>query len=89
MCLFLSLSVGCSQRAAVRTETITVKVPTYVALPDELVKPCAVSLPNQWTNGALADYVLRLQACLRQDADKLERIKRLQPIKGANVPTDD
>ena len=69
---------ACSPKA-VRTETVEVKVPAYVALPTDLLRPCTVDMPAVWTNGTLADYVLRLQACLKQDADKLERIKRLQP----------
>lgn len=36
-------------------------------------------MPSVWTNGSLADYVLRMQSCIQQDTDKLERIKRLQP----------
>lgn len=54
-------------------------MPVYVALPTELLRPCAVDMPQVWTNGTLADYVLRLQACIAQNADKLERIKKLQP----------
>lgn len=73
------LLASCASSPAVRTETVTVKVPSYVALPTELLRPCTVDMPAVWTNGSLADYVLRLQACLKQDADKLERIKRLQP----------
>lgn len=69
---------ACSPKA-VRTETVTVKVPSYVALPTELLRPCTVDMPAVWTNGSLADYVLRLQACIRTDTDKLTRIQKLQP----------
>jgi len=50
-----------------------------VALPTDLLSPCTVDLPDAWTNGTLADYALRLQACIRVDTDKLKRIQKLQP----------
>lgn len=79
MCLCpMLLCVACS-KPAVRTESIEVKTPVYVALPTDLLSPCTVDLPDAWTNGTLADYALRLQACIRVDTDKLKRIQKLQP----------
>lgn len=69
---------GCSQ-APVRTETVTVKVPVYVALPTELLRPCVVDMPATWTNGTLLDYVIQIKACLEESNDKLIRIRGLQP----------
>ena len=70
---------GCSPKVAVRTETIKVPTPVYVALPDELLRTCVVSLPEPLTNGLLVEYAIGLQACLAASNDKLERIKKLQP----------
>jgi hypothetical protein len=69
---------ACSPKA-VRTETVTVKVPSYVALPTDLLRPCAVEMPAVWTNGTLLDYALQIKACLNASNDKLNRIRGLQP----------
>ena len=69
---------ACSPKA-VRTETVTVRVPTYIALPTDLLRPCTVDMPATWTNGALLDYALQLKACLDATNDKLNRIRGLQP----------
>jgi hypothetical protein len=37
------------------------------------------AVPDVLTNGTLVEYVIRLQTALRLDADKLNRISRLQP----------
>ena len=74
----LILLCACS-RQVVRTETVQVKVPVYVALPTELLRPCAVDMPVTWTNGALAQYAIDLRACLATTNDRLNRIKGLQP----------
>ena len=72
------LLCACS-KPAIRTETVTVKVPVYVALPTELTRPCFVDMPATWTNGTLLDYVIQIKACLEESNDKLIRIRGLQP----------
>ena len=74
----LLLLCACS-RAPVRTETVEVKVPVYVALPTDLLRPCFVDTPATWTNGALVEYAIHLKACLAASNDKLMRIRALQP----------
>lgn len=76
--LCLLLLCGCSPRTAVRTETVTVHTPVYVALPPELLRTCDVSLPGPLTNGLLVEYTIGLQVCLDASNDKLERIRKLQ-----------
>ena len=76
-CLLLLLT-ACA-RTAVRTEVVKVPTPVYVALPDDLLRTCVVSLPNPLTNGLLVEYAIGLQACLAASNDKLTRIKGLQP----------
>ena len=73
------LLASCASSPAVRTEPVTVKVPSYVALPTELLRPCTVDMPAVWTNGALLDYALQIKACLSASNDKLNRIRGLQP----------
>jgi hypothetical protein len=65
----------------VRTETVEVKVPVYVALPTDLLRPCTVDMPTTWTNGTLLEYALQIKACLEESNDKLIRIRGLQPSK--------
>lgn len=79
MCLCLMLLCVACSKPAVRTESIEVKTPVYVAMPTDLLSPCTVDMPATWTNSTLADYALRLQVCVRVDTDKLERIRKLQP----------
>jgi hypothetical protein len=74
----LTLLCACS-RAPVRTETVEVKVPVYVALPADLLRPCFVDVPAAWTNGTLVEYAIHLKTCLGASNDKLIRIKALQP----------
>lgn len=69
---------ACSPKA-VRTETVEVKVPAYVALPTDLLRPCTVDMPATWTNGSLVEYAIRLQSCLAATNDKLAKIRGLQP----------
>lgn len=91
-CLMLSLT-ACAG-TAVRTKTVEVKVPVFVALPTEFFKPCmvpdpnnpkvliefnAAALPAPLTNGALALYVINMQTCLASSNDRLNRIRGLQP----------
>ena len=94
MYLCLALSLTACAKPAIRTETVTVKVPVFVAMPAEFFEPCmvpdpnhpkvliafnAAALPDPLTNGALALYVINLETCLAASNDKLQRIKKLQP----------
>lgn len=69
---------ACSPKA-VRTETVEVKVPVYVALPADLLRPCSVGVPNISTNSSLIEYALHIKLCLNETNDKLIRIRGLQP----------
>ena len=75
---FLLALCACSPKA-VRTEVVKIPTPVYVALPDDLLRTCVVSLPEPLTNGLLVEYAIGLQACLSASSDKLQRIKKLQP----------
>src|SRR6185312_978189 len=68
MALCLLALCACS-RAPVRTETVEVKVPVYVALPTDLLRPCTVDMPATWTNGSLVEYAIRLKTCLSASND--------------------
>lgn len=56
-------------------------MPSYVALPTELLRPCTVDMPATWTNGTLLEYALQIKACLNASNDKLISIRGLQPSK--------
>ena len=79
MYLCLALSLTACAKPAIRTETVTVRVPTYIALPTDLLRPCTVDMPQVWTNGSLLDYAIQIKACLDATNDKLIRIRGLQP----------
>jgi hypothetical protein len=69
---------GCAAEA-VRTETVTVNVPVYVALPQELTEP----VPEPDVQVKVWDDVVQLaeelRAALRQANDKLAAIRKEQP----------
>jgi len=83
----ICLSVAsCAPTPAVKTQTVTVYQPTYVAIPDGLLcpnatpNPCQMpAFPETLNNGTLASYVLALQTALKIDINKLEKIQALQP----------
>ena len=94
MYLCLALSLTACAKPAIRTETVEVKVPVFVALPTEFFKPCMVpdphnpvrlivfnptALPDPLTNGTLALYTINLRTCLATADGRLNRIKGLQP----------
>ncbi len=65
---------------AVKTQVITVKTPVYVALPRALTTPVPMpAFPVELTNAAWAQYTLDLQAALKVDIDKLDKIQALKP----------
>ena len=77
--LYLALSLTACAKPAIRTEAVEVKVPVYIALPTDLLRPCFVDTPAMWTNGALVEYAIQIKVCLAASNDKLMRIKALQP----------
>ena len=77
-CLMLCLA-SCASKPAIRTETVRVNVPAYIALPTDLLRPCIVDVPATWTNGSLIDYAIRLKSCLATANDQLTKIRGLQP----------
>ena len=80
---------SCAQAPVVRTQTVEVRVPSYVALPAELTAPAPwPEAPAVWTNASLAQYVLDLQSALKQDVDKLDKIHALQPEPAHAVSTE-
>lgn len=81
------LLTGCSATTEpiIRTETVDVQVPVYVALPDALTAPAAEPAPparDGFDGEALVDWVERLRAALREANAKLAKIREAQP-KGA------
>lgn len=76
---FLLLLLTACAKPAIRTEAVEVKVPVYIALPTDLLRPCFVDMPGTWTNGTLVEYAIHLKTCLAASNDKLMRIKALQP----------
>lgn len=93
LCLLLSLT-ACASRPAVRTETVEVRVPVVVSVPDELVaqepEPRAERLPPGQTscppgappalaNCDLLDLIDRLKAWGRQGWCRVERVGNLGP----------
>ena len=75
----LLLLLPACAKPAIRTEAVEVKVPVYVALPTDLLRPCFVDTPATWTNGALVEYAIQIKVCLAASNDKLMRIRKLQP----------
>ena len=81
------LCSSCATTPAVRTETVTVKVPVYVQLPRALTAPAPMPMfPVELTNGAWAQYTLDLQTALKIDIDKLTKIQALQPALSRSTP---
>lgn len=85
LCLPLLLTGCCGTDQIVRTETVEVNVPAFVALPDALTAPVVepAAPPRDGFDGeALVDWVERLRAALREANVRLEAIRARQP-KGA------
>lgn len=71
---------ACTPQPVIRTETVTVKVPAYVALPDSLTAPVSVpELKDKPTNGDLAQYALECITELKKANVKFEAIQKAQP----------
>ena len=78
------LLTGCSATTEpiIRTETVDVQVPVYVALPEALTAPVAEPAPparDGFDGEALVDWVERLRAALREANAKLAKIREAQP----------
>lgn len=84
MFLAVSLTSCKTCEPIVRTETVTVKVPTYVALKPELtrVEPEPKKPAGTLTNNDLATMIDELREWGRGLAGQLQKIQGLQP-KGA------
>ena len=77
------LLTGCSATTEpiIRTETVDVQVPVYVALPDALTAPVAepVAPGVAMTNEDLVDWLEALRAALREANAKLAGVRSKQP----------
>lgn len=85
LCLLLLLT-GCSAtqercEPIVRTETVEVEVPVFVALPEAMTAPVAepVAPGGTMTNEALVDWLEALRAALREANAKLAGVRSKQP----------
>lgn len=67
---------GCASQPTVITETI--RVPTYIKIPDALVEPVKVDLTGATWGSAVGDLNNALQIC----NSKLEAIATLKPPGG-------
>lgn len=76
MCL--TAIAGCST-APVKTETVTVYVPTYIQLPADLTREVPVPPVAVQDNGDLAEYALKVRKALDQANRQLEAIRKVQP----------
>ena len=80
----LWLRTACAKqptRQLVRIKTVEVGVPTLVALPDELTRPCVVpAFPPSLTVGALQDLTVVLYASLDLCSQEKAQIRDLQPL---------
>lgn len=83
-CLILSCG-ACATKPIVRTETVEVKVPVYVAIDQRLTTQEAEPklAGNVVTNDDLAAYVDALKAWGRAAYGKLAKIAELQPQDSA------
>lgn len=76
---------ACASKPAVRTETVEVKVPVIVSVPDALVEqePEPQLPPDPVFGEDLADFIERLKAWGRQGWCRVERIGNLGPREDA------
>ena len=74
----LTAIAGCSSNP-VKTETVTVYVPTYIQLPAELTRQVPVPSVDVQDNGDLAEYALKVRKALDQANRQLEAIREVQP----------
>lgn len=75
---FLTITAACSSNP-IKTETVTVNVPTYIQLPADLTQPVPVPEVAIEDNGDLAEYALKVRAALDQANRQLEAIRGIEP----------
>jgi hypothetical protein len=68
---------GCSSNP-IKTEVVTVNVPTYIQLPAELTQPVPVPSVDVQTNADLAEYALKVRQALDEANRRLEAIRGLE-----------
>ena len=78
MIICLMALSACSS-APIKTETITVYTPKYVALPDDLTRQVPEPRIVLRTNSDLSDLALAFQLALKQANRQLQSIKEIQP----------
>ena len=78
MLLCLTITSSCASNP-IKTETVTVNVPTYIKLPADLTAPVAVPVVAVEDNGDLAEYALKVRAALDQANRQLEAIRGIEP----------
>lgn len=76
--LFLTITSACST-APIKTETVTVHVPTYIKLPADLTAEVPAPVVDVQDNGDLAEYALKVRAALDQANRQLEAIRGIEP----------
>jgi hypothetical protein len=77
LCLCLAITAACSSNP-IKTETVTVNVPTYIQLPADLTQPVPVPEVAIEDNGDLAEYALKVRAALDQANRQLEAIRGIK-----------
>jgi hypothetical protein len=68
---------GCSS-SPIKTETVTVNVPTYIPIPAELTQPVPVPSVDVQTNADLAEYALKVRKALDEANRRLDAIRGLE-----------
>lgn len=77
---------ACASDPAVRTETVEVKVPVVVSVPDALVEQePEPQLPAEVVNEDLAELIEQLKAWGRQGWCRIERIGNLGPREDSSA----
>lgn len=77
MCVCLMITSACST-APIKTETVTVNVPTYIKLPSDLTAEVPVPAVAVEDNGDLAEYALKLRKALDRANAQLEAIRGIE-----------
>ena len=74
----LTITAACSS-SPIKTETVTVNVPTYIQLPADLTAEVPAPAVDVQDNGDLAEYALKVRAALDQANRQLEAIRGIEP----------
>ena len=73
------MTISACSSTPVKTETVTVHVPTYIQLPADLTQPVPVPSVDVQTNGDLAEYALKVRQALDEANRRLEAIREIHP----------